>query len=118
MYPSCTTIERVSTQYTLRKKGGVIGTTATVIQFPVKLAFAITSHKIQGQTEPSPVTVALDIESIFEDAQAHVMLSHVQQLDQVFIVEKFNESKIRTSQTALEEMRRLEEISMNKNPTP
>ena len=64
------------------------------------------------------MTVALDIESIFEDAQAHVMLSRVQQLDQVFIVEKFNESKIRTSQTALDEMRRLEEISMNKNPTP
>ena len=117
-YPKCVIIERVSNQYTLRKKGGVIGTTATVIQFPVKLAFAITAHKIQGQTILSPMTVALDIESIFEDAQAHVMLSRVQQLDQVFIIGKFNESKIRTSQTALEEMKRLENISMNKNPSP
>ena len=117
-YPDCVFIERVSNQYTLRKKGGVVGTTATVIQFPVKLAFAITSHKIQGQTVPSPMTVALDTESIFEDAQAHVMLSRVQQMDQVFIVEKFNESKIRTSKTALDENKRLEEISINKNPSP
>ena len=45
------------------------------------------------------------------------MLSRVQQIDQVFIVEKFSESKIRTSQVALEESKRLENISMNKNPS-
>merc|ERR1712082_295515 len=117
-YPNCVIIERVTIQFTLRKKGGVVGTTATVIQFPIKLAFAITSHKIQGQTIPSPMSVALDLESIFEDAQAHVMLSRVQQMDQVFIVDKFSESKIRTSKIALEEKRRLENISINNNPTP
>ena len=109
-YPNCVIIERVTIQYTLRKKGGVIGTTATVIQFPIKLAFAITSHKIQGQTVLSPMSVALDLESIFEDAQAHVMLSLVQQMAQVLIVEKLSESEIRTSKTALEEKQRLENI--------
>ena len=117
-YPNCVFIERVSNQYTLRKRGGVVGATATVIQFPIKLAFAITSHKIQGQTVLSPKTVALETESIFEDAQAHVMLSRVQQIDQAFIVEKFSQSKIRTSQTALEENKRLENISLNRNPSP
>ena len=34
-YPGCVIIERVSNQYTLRKKSGDVGTTATVIQFPV-----------------------------------------------------------------------------------
>ena len=35
-YPDCIVIERVSNQYTLRKKGGDVGATATVIQFPLQ----------------------------------------------------------------------------------
>ena len=79
-YPNCVAIERVSNQYGLRKKSGDVGATATVIQFPVKLAFTITSHKIQGQTIPWPMTVVLDLNLIFEDAQTPVMLSRVQRL--------------------------------------
>ena len=76
---------RIAAQYTIRKKSGDVGTTAIIIQFPVKLAFAITSHKIQGQTIPWPMRVVFDLNSIFEDAQAHVMLSRVQRLQQVYI---------------------------------
>ena len=117
-YPGCVIIERVSNQYTLRKKSGDVGTTAVVIQFPVKLAFAITSHKIQGQTIPWPMSVVLDLNSIFEDAQAHVMLSRVQHLQQVYILKSLDNSKIRTSNIGLQELERLGKISMNKNPTP
>ena len=117
-YPNCVAIERVSNQYGLRKKSGDVGATATVIQFPVKLAFAITSHKIQGQTIPWPMTVVLDLNSIFEDAQAHVMLSRVQRLQQVYILESLDDSKIRTSYIGLKELERLKTISINENPTP
>ena len=65
-YPDCVIIDRVSNQYTLRKNGGEVSNTATLFQFPVKLAHAITAHKIQGQTIPYPVKVVLDINSIFE----------------------------------------------------
>ena len=65
-YPDCVVIERVSNQYTLRKKGGEVSNTATLFQFPVKLAHAITAHKIQGQTIPYPVKVVLDINSILQ----------------------------------------------------
>ena len=116
-YPDCVVIERVAIQYTLRKKSGEVGATATVIQFPVNLAFAITSHKIQGQTIPSPVKVVLDLNSIFEDAQAHVMLSRVQQLEQIFKLNSLDESKIGTSHIGLKELQRLKEISSNENPT-
>ena len=64
------------------------------------------------------MTVVLDIQSIFEDAQAHVMLSRVQQLKQIYILKTFDDSKIRTSRTALEEKERLAKISMNVNPSP
>ena len=117
-YPDCVIIERVSNQYTLRKKSGDVGTAALVIQFPVKLAFAITSHKIQGQTIPWPMQVALDLNSVFEDAQAHVMLSRVQCLQQVYILKSLDESKIRTSNIGLNELVRLKTISFNENPTP
>ena len=86
-FPNCIVIERVNYQYPLRKKSGAAGATANVIQFPVTLAFAITAHKIQGQTIPSPTKVVLDLNSIFEDAQAHVMLSRVQQLEQICILD-------------------------------
>ena len=116
-FPNCVIIERVSNQYTLRKKGGDVSNTATLFQFPVKLAHAITAHKIQGQTIPYPVKVVLDLNSIFEDAQAHVMLSRVQQLEQVFILNKLEKSKIRTSHIGLKELQRLKAISINENPT-
>ena len=117
-YPDCVFLERVSNQYTLRKKSGDVSSTATVIQFPVKLAFAITAHKIQGQTIMWPTKVVLDINSAFEDGQAHVMLSRVQRIEQVYILNEMNPSKIRTSTLALEETKRLATISMNSNPSP
>ena len=46
------------------------------------------------------------------------MLSRVQRLLQVFILEKMDESYIRTSHKALKELNRLTQISRNKNPTP
>ena len=81
------------------------------------LAFAITAHKIQGQTIPSPTKVVLDLNSIFEDAQAHVMLSRVQQLDQIFILDSLDEKTIRTSPIGLGELHRLKNLSINENPT-
>ena len=60
----------------------------------------------------------MDIHSVFEDAQAYVMLSRVQQLEQVFILGVLEESKIRTSKIALQELHRMRLISANRNPSP
>ena len=117
-YPDCVFIERVSFQYTIGGRKAEVGTTATVIQFPVRLAHAITAHKIQGQTFVSPAKVAMDLNSVFEAGQAYVMLSRVQCLDQLYIVGELKEEKIRASLAALSELKRLQQISFNKNPTP
>ena len=116
-YPGCVFIERVSFQYTIGGKKAEVGTTATVIQFPVRLAHAITAHKVQGQTFVSPATVAMDLSSVFEPGQAYVMLSRVQCIEQLYIVGELDEEKIRASPAALGELKRLQQISFNRNLT-
>ena len=117
-YPESVIIERVTVNYAIRKRGGNVGSTATLIQFPIKLAHAITSHKIQGQTVPKPLKVAYDIASVFEEAQGYVMLSRVQELKQVYIIDKFDPKKIYPSKKALVELDRMNRISINQNPGP
>ena len=117
-YPTGTLIEKVSYSYSLSKKATSESAKATVIQFPIKVAHAITAHKIQGQTIPDPMKVGLDLKSIFDDGQAHVMLSRVERLDQVFILENFSEEKIRTSRKALVELNEMNRRSINANPIP
>ena len=117
-YPGSVFIERATVNYSIRKRGGAVGSTATLVQFPVKLAHAITAHKIQGQTIPKPSKVAFDIDSIFEEAQGYVMLSRVQELMQVYILNKFDPKKLYPSQKALRELERMNKISLNENPDP
>ena len=96
-YPRGTVIEKVSFGYSIARKAVTGSSKATVIQFPLKIAYAITAHKIQGQTIAKPLKVALDISSIFEDAQAHVMLSRVEEFEQIFILDELPEKNIRAS---------------------
>ena len=89
-----------------------------LIQFPVKLSNAVTAHKIQGQTVPFPIKVAMDFRNAFQSAQTYVMLSRIQRLEQLYIVEELRDEMIMTNQNALKELRRLEETSINRNPSP
>ena len=73
---------------------------------------------MQGQTVPKPMKVAYDINSCFEEAQGYVMLSRVQELDQVYIIDKFNHKKLYPSQKALQELERMNKVSINANPGP
>ena len=91
-HPGCTRIDRHMNTYSLSKKGS--GATATVIQFPIRLAHAVTAHKTQGLTIHQPNTVNLDLMSIFEPAQGYVMLGRAQALEQVFIQDKLNPDQI------------------------
>ena len=72
----------------------------------------------QGQSIFSPTKVVLDVSSCFEPAQAYVIMSRVQSLEQVYILNKLDVDKISISDQALDELERLEEISFNRNLTP
>ena len=48
---------------------------------------------------------------------AYVMLSRVMELSQLFIVGELNEKKIYPDPKALEELKRMNEVSINRNPS-
>ena len=58
-YPNCVFIEKVKVDYSLRQRSGDVGSTATVFQFPIRVAFGTTAHKVQGQSIPYPTTVQI-----------------------------------------------------------
>ena len=68
--------------------------TAMVIQFPLRLAFACTAHKIQGATIPKPQKAIINVSDTFAAAMVYVMLSRVCKLEQIFILITFDETKI------------------------
>ena len=112
-YPGGTAIEKVSFAFSLSKsKRGSIAT-AKVIQFPIKLAFAATAHKIQGQTVKKPRKVIVDLHSVFQPAMAYVMLSRVESIDQLYILETFNEACMH----AINELRKMNKKSENERPS-
>jgi hypothetical protein len=117
-YPNGTVIEKVSFSYTISKKSSSASKKATLIQFPLKVAKAITAHKIQGQTIPKAMKVALHISSVFDDAQAYVMLSRVQEINQIYILDSLPDGKIRASAKALTELEAMNKKSINQNPIP
>ena len=109
-----TPIEKIEFRFSMSKKH-TSNPNLIAIQFPLKLAFACTAHKMQGATVCKPDQLILDLRHVMEPAQAYVMLSRVQALTQLYIIEEIPRKKIRPSPEAVTELQRMELISLN-NP--
>ncbi len=83
-----------------------------VIQFPLKLAFAITGHKMQGQTVKKDSKVVVHWHNRMPAGLAYVMISRSETLDDIHIEGKFDESKIRCVPRAYVETNRLAQESL------
>ena len=94
-------------------KMGTSAASATALQFPLKLATAGTSHKLQGTTVEYPQSIAMDFQKVRSDGQVYVMLSRAQKLEQLYILGDLHVSKWKASTSALQELRRLERKALN-----
>lgn len=73
------------------------------LQFPLKLAWACTIHKVQGLTLNE---IVISFENTFRDGQAYVALSRVKTLNGLYL-SKFDKAKVKTSNQVKDEMSRL-----------
>ena len=110
-YPFGTPIEKVNFSFSISKSKQSIVNTASVIQFPVRLAFACTAHKVQGITVPKPLKAIINVKDTFAAAMVYVMLSRVCALLQLIILNEFDKTKMYPNVKALEELKRLENIT-------
>ena len=115
-YPGATRVDRYNLTYTLSGRTGV-GSTANIVQFPLRLAHALTAHKTQGQTYKMPMTITVDLRDVFEAAQAYVMLGRPEKLEQLFIVEELDPSKLYSDNRTREEYEKMNQRSINNNPS-
>merc|ERR1719397_1519231 len=100
-YPDATYIDPVLWPYFIG------GATATIFQFPLKGAAAITSHKIQGQTVAKPSSLVVDVTSSHQPGMVYVMLSRVCSMQQLHIVDKLDPDKIIVSEKVKAEAARM-----------
>ena len=115
MWPGCTGVEKHSKDYSMKKEARQ---SYNVYQFPIKLAFAVTAHKIQGQSIPKPLKVAVDMGGTFTPSQAYVMLSRVEDIEQIVIMQDFKDTSVRIDPKALAELKEMNERCINRNPEP
>ena len=108
---NATPVDLMEFQYSLSKKGS--NSNATVIQYPLRLAFAATAHKVQGQTIKKPNYLVVDLRKVKEAAQAYVILSRVQALCQLFILDRVCANTIRANPKAMEELNRMKGVALN-----
>ena len=117
-YPKLATpIDKIEFHYSLSKKQASSASNAIAIQFPVRLAFAVTAHKIQGATIKKPNSLVIDLRSVMEAAQAYVMLSRIQAISQLFILIDVCPKKLYASPVALKELEIMNLLSMRRNQT-
>ena len=118
-YPglNATPIERMEVNF-CQSKTKRDGAQGTAVNFPLKLCYATTAHKIQGSTVKKPTSLVLHLHGYLRDAMGYVMLSRIQCLDQLIIARppssepELKIEKIKPLDQAMVELKRLQAIDI------
>ena len=89
---------------------------ASIMQFPVKLCWAITSHRCQGQTIKKPIIIQADLNEAFQAAMCYVILSRIMCIAQLFLL-TFNQDKIYCNESAKGEAENIKRRAINQKRT-
>ena len=92
-FPRATAIAMLEQEF---HQGKDNSTPATAINWPIKLSWGITMHKIQGTTLKNPKCIILDLDCWLRSAMIYVALSRIQTITQLFILERSSTSKFKT----------------------
>ena len=86
-WPRATPIIRTSFEYSLGDPEKNHDAKTKLMQFPIQLAWAITTHKCQGMTIKSPTKLVADLDSCYKNCpgMAYVMLGRIQNLSQLIL---------------------------------
>lgn len=90
---SCVTFSKYKCEYDINEQKIKYIEEASVKQYPLVLAYAITIHKSQGMTYQQ---VACDLKQCFAPGQAYVALSRCANFDGLYLTEKLNSNSIIT----------------------
>ncbi len=116
-HPGCVPIKIHKFDYSLGKLSKGHTAKATVYQFPITLAWALTAHKCQGLTIKKPQMLSADLDSVFTTGQAYVILGRVQELEQLSLL-SFSEKCIKVNAKAKIEAEQIAKNSVCSKLTP
>ena len=86
------------------------------INFPLRLCFATTGHKIQGQTVKKPNNLVVNLKKVFQAAQSYVILSRVENLSQIYLIDDVYPEKIYPHQDASQQLEKMSEKYIEPSP--
>ena len=110
-----TPIMRHELEYAIESRRGKKQTAkASVCNFPLKLSWANTAHKMQGITVKAGSKLICHGNKKMRPGMAYVMLGRCERLEDVYITKDFDVSKIKCDTASLIESRRINDIARNR----